>query len=148
MLPGQRHRGSLPCGRYLLAPLNGNKEGSKCLMVLRVKHTPTRLPTNSLYTPMNSTPLHSISSVCHPWGLLLLLELLFRHQKIEWQEGFRQKKLLAFHSPGMVISVSFEWTKFTEFHDQFRGVLQFSFDWLNANEGWKQWHVKIAPSCR
>ncbi len=25
-------------------------------MVLRVKHTPTRLPTNSLYTPMDNTP--------------------------------------------------------------------------------------------
>ncbi len=37
-------------------------------MVLRVKPTPTRLSTNSLYTPMDNTPLHSISSVCHPWG--------------------------------------------------------------------------------
>ncbi len=37
-------------------------------MVLRVKPTPTRLPTNSLYTPMDNTPLHSISSVRHPWG--------------------------------------------------------------------------------
>ncbi len=37
-------------------------------MVLRVKPTPTRLPTNSLYTPMDNTLLHSISSVCHPWG--------------------------------------------------------------------------------
>ncbi len=26
------------------------------------------IPTNSLYTPMDNTPLHSISSVCHPWG--------------------------------------------------------------------------------
>ncbi len=50
-------------GLYLLAPLTGNKEGSKELMVLRVKPTLTRLPTNSLYAPMNSTPLHSISSV-------------------------------------------------------------------------------------
>ncbi len=54
--------GSLPCGRYLLTPLNGNKERSKCLMVLRVKPTPTRFPTNSLYTPMDNTPLHSKSS--------------------------------------------------------------------------------------
>ncbi len=37
-------------------------------MVLRVKPTPTWFPTNSLYTPMDNTPLHSISSVCHPWG--------------------------------------------------------------------------------
>ncbi len=45
-------------------------------MVLRVKPTPPGLPTNILYTPMDNTPLHSISSVCHPWGSLLLL--LFR----------------------------------------------------------------------
>ncbi len=76
MLPGPRHTGgSLPCRRYLLAPLTGDKEGRKSLMVLRVKPTPTRLPTNSLYTPMDNTHLHSISSVCHPWGPLLL----FRH---------------------------------------------------------------------
>ncbi len=37
-------------------------------MVLRVKPTPTRFPTNSLYAPMYNTPLHSMSSVCHPWG--------------------------------------------------------------------------------
>ncbi len=37
-------------------------------MVLRVRPTPTRFPTNSLYTPMDNTPLHSISSVCYPWG--------------------------------------------------------------------------------
>ncbi len=36
-------------------------------MVLRVKPTPTQFPTNSLYTPMDNTPLHSISSDCHPW---------------------------------------------------------------------------------
>ncbi len=41
-------------------------------MVLRVKPTLTRFPTNSLYTPMDNTPLHSISSVCYPWGGLLL----------------------------------------------------------------------------
>ncbi len=29
--------GSLPCGRHLLAPLTGNKEGSQNLMVLRVR---------------------------------------------------------------------------------------------------------------
>ncbi len=36
-------------------------------MILRGKATPTRFPTNSAYTPMDNTPLHSISSVCHPW---------------------------------------------------------------------------------
>ncbi len=60
--------GSLPCGRYLPAPFTGKKEGSKSLMVLRVKPTPTWFPPNSLYTPIDNTPLHSISSVCHPWG--------------------------------------------------------------------------------
>ncbi len=35
-------------------------------MVLRVKPMPSRLPINSLYTPVDNTLLHSISSVCHP----------------------------------------------------------------------------------
>ncbi len=74
--------GSLPCGRYLLAPLNGNKEGNKCLMVLRVKPTPTWFPTNSLYTPMDNTPLHSISSVCHPWDICRLQPLQWRYQRV------------------------------------------------------------------
>ncbi len=65
MLPGPRHRGLTT---LFTCPLNGNEEGSKCLMVLRVKPTPTRFPTNSLYTPMDNTPLHTISNVCHPWG--------------------------------------------------------------------------------
>ncbi len=42
---------------YLLSKL-GKKEGSRSLMVLRVKPTPTRFPTNSIYTPMDSTPSH------------------------------------------------------------------------------------------
>ncbi len=37
-------------------------------MVLRVKRTPTRFPTNSLYISMGSTLLHSMPNVCHPWG--------------------------------------------------------------------------------
>ncbi len=69
--PGQSHGccpvratgGSLPCGRYILAPLTGNKEGSMGLMVLQVKPTPTRFPTNSLNTPMDNTPFYSV-----PWG--------------------------------------------------------------------------------
>ncbi len=72
---------SLPCGRYLIAPFTGDKEGSKCLTVLRVKPTPTRFPANSLYTPMDNTPLHSISSVCHPWGKRCVL----RWCKPSWQ---------------------------------------------------------------
>ncbi len=44
-------------------------------MVLPIKPTPTRFPTNSHYTPMDNTPLHSISSVCHSWGTLLLCKL-------------------------------------------------------------------------
>ncbi len=42
-------------------------------MVLRVKPTPTRFLTNILYTPMDNSPLHSISSVYHLWGMSLLL---------------------------------------------------------------------------
>ncbi len=59
-----------PCARYLLAPLTWNKEGSKRLMVLRIKPTPARFPTKSFYTPMDNTPLHCISSVYHPWGCI------------------------------------------------------------------------------
>ncbi len=39
--------------------------------VLQVMPTPTRFPTNSLYTPMDNTSLHSIPSVRHPWGWML-----------------------------------------------------------------------------
>ncbi len=59
--------GLMSCGRYFLASLNGNKGGSKCLMVLRVRPTPTRFPTNSLYIPMENTPLHSIPRVYYSW---------------------------------------------------------------------------------
>ncbi len=58
----------LPCGRYFLVPLTGNKEGSKSLILLRVKHAQTRFPDKNLYTPMDHAALHSISSVYHPWG--------------------------------------------------------------------------------
>ncbi len=37
-------------------------------MVLRVKPKPSRSQINSLYALMDSTLLHFISSVCHPWG--------------------------------------------------------------------------------
>ncbi len=57
-------------------------------MVLRVKPTPTRFPINSLYTPIDNTLLHSISSVCHPWGAavtsrveILGLGVVMRSQK-------------------------------------------------------------------
>ncbi len=59
--------GSPLYGHYLLAPLTGNKEGRKGLIVLRIMPTPTRLPTNCLHTPMDNTPLHSIPSVRRPW---------------------------------------------------------------------------------
>ncbi len=63
------------CGRYVLASLTETKEGSKCLVVLRVKPTPNRLPTTSLYSSMDNKPLHSIPSVCHPRGEVLLKAL-------------------------------------------------------------------------
>ncbi len=37
-------------------------------MVLRVKPSPSRFPTNNFFTPVDNTPLHSIPSVCHPCG--------------------------------------------------------------------------------
>ncbi len=45
---------------FYLLPQLGMKKGSKGLTVLRVKPSPTRLLTNSLYTPMDNTALHSI----------------------------------------------------------------------------------------
>ncbi len=72
MLPRPLHMGLLPCGHYLLAHLTGNKEGSKGLMALQVKPTPTRFPTSILYTPMDDTPLHSVLSVYHPWDEMRL----------------------------------------------------------------------------
>ncbi len=60
--------GSLPCRCYLLAPLTGNKERSKGIVVLQVKRTPTRFPTHILYTLMANTHLHSLRIICHPWG--------------------------------------------------------------------------------
>ncbi len=61
---------SAPQDVIYLPPFTGNKEGSKSLMILRVKPTPTRLPTNSRYTPMDNTPLHSIPNVCHSCGYM------------------------------------------------------------------------------
>ncbi len=66
--------GSLPCGRYYLAPLTGNIEGSKGLMVLRVKPIPTRFPSNSLYG------LHTLAfytKCVHPWGEAAVAEVSF-----------------------------------------------------------------------
>ncbi len=54
MLPGPRQKGSLPRMCSSLASLTGNKDGSEVRIVLRVKRTPTRFPTNSLYTPMGN----------------------------------------------------------------------------------------------
>ncbi len=51
------------CGRYLFAPLTGNKEGCNGLMVLRVRPKPTRFPINSLYTPLDNTLLHYYSFI-------------------------------------------------------------------------------------
>ncbi len=55
-------------------------------MALQIKPTPTRFPTNSLYTPMDNTPLYSISSVCHPWGKLLLLLFRYSAKSLNAQE--------------------------------------------------------------
>ncbi len=51
--------------------LTGNNEGSKGPKVPQVKPTLTLFPTNSIYTSVDNTPLHFISIVCHPWGVLV-----------------------------------------------------------------------------
>ncbi len=48
---------SLPCGRYLLALLTGNKEGSKELMVLRIRSKHTRFLINIVYIPIKKASL-------------------------------------------------------------------------------------------
>ncbi len=52
----------LPSGRYLLASLTGNDKGNKELMVLLVRPTLTRFPTNILYTPVDRglTPMRTL----------------------------------------------------------------------------------------
>ncbi len=57
------------------ASLTWNKEGSKGLMVLRVKHARTRFPTNSLYTSVESILLHSMPNVCRSRIRLSLIPL-------------------------------------------------------------------------
>ncbi len=62
-------------------------------MVLRVKHTPTRLPTNSLYTPMDNTPSHSISSMCHPWGRVAVVVVVIETGRLgPLEKGFPSKR--------------------------------------------------------
>ncbi len=41
-------------GVDLLIPLTGDEEGRKELMVPRVRPTPARIPTNTLYTPVQN----------------------------------------------------------------------------------------------
>ncbi len=63
---------------FSLLGINNNNTG---LMVLLVKPTLTRFPTNSLYAPVDNTPLHSIPSVCHQWVLL--------HRNASWKFYWR-----------------------------------------------------------
>ncbi len=48
-------------GIYLL----GIEKGSKELTVLLVRPTPTQVPTNILYTPVNNATLHFIPGMWH-----------------------------------------------------------------------------------
>ncbi len=60
MLPGQGRRGLTTTMRTPLTnSFSGDKEGSKSLMVLRVKPIPTRLPTDILNTPLDSKLFHN-----------------------------------------------------------------------------------------
>ncbi len=56
-------------GAHYHADVTGDKEGSKDLMVLRVRPTPTQFPTNNT---LDNTPLHSISRMCHQWDNKML----------------------------------------------------------------------------
>ncbi len=48
MLHGLCHRGAISCG---------NQEGRRLFIVPQVRPTPTRFPTNSLYTPVDKHTL-------------------------------------------------------------------------------------------
>ncbi len=50
-------------------------------MVLRIMPTSTRFPTNSLYTPLDNTPLHSMSCVCHLWGQVVTVSVRLQELK-------------------------------------------------------------------
>ncbi len=65
-------RVSLPCGRYLLAPLTGNKERSKSLTVLQVKPTLTRFPNGVFMLRWTTHPciLYQICTTRVPYVLL------------------------------------------------------------------------------
>ncbi len=58
----------LPCGRYTLAPLNGNFEGSMGLVVPRVGHTQPPFPTNILYKPGGQHTLAFLAKFVIPEG--------------------------------------------------------------------------------
>ncbi len=60
---------SLAYGRCLLAPLTGNKEGSMWLTVLGVRPTPTRLPTDILYTWADMLNLSALRQTVSPHKL-------------------------------------------------------------------------------
>ncbi len=71
MLPGPPQGAHYRVHSIYLLPQLGIKKG---LIILRVKPTLTGFPTNSLHTPMDNTPLHSISNVCHTLVVLTCLE--------------------------------------------------------------------------
>ncbi len=68
MLPGPRHRGSLPCGRYLLALLIGNKEESKSLHQLG--------PQPTFFMPRWTTHFCILYQVCATRGAVVVVVVL------------------------------------------------------------------------
>ncbi len=62
MLSGPRHRGLTTIRTLFTRSHNWEWKGE---LGYRFKPISTRFSTNSLYTPMDNTPLHSISCVCH-----------------------------------------------------------------------------------
>ncbi len=76
-------------------------------MVLQVTPTPTRFPTSSLYTPMDKTPLHFISSVCHSCGgVLRLWELPTKGQDSAahwyWERAAARERIMFTRRAGKV----------------------------------------------
>ncbi len=65
------HYRSLPCGRYLLASLTGNEKGARALWYSELS---LHQLSSRLYIPIDNTPLHSLSSVCHPWGTPVVVD--------------------------------------------------------------------------
>ncbi len=67
MLFGPHHRGLTTMRTFFTCSLNWEFKSEH-----GVRPSTARLPANIFYTSLDNTPLHSIPSVCRPWGEGLL----------------------------------------------------------------------------